>query len=304
MTKLFISFVLCLLLAIPAMAQQTSVMLIDFEDPVEGVSQFGVGFWDCTAESLKIEWAPHPDSPPGNVGVLKADVDFDKCSSTYIQSNNKFSMKVGEEVANSWSYDVFLPADIPDGMRIYAWVGGVPWNAALSYFETVGDSGSPLVPGEWNTLHYPVAQKIEDGVFTADDSLQIGWQHWPSGPGYTGTIYLDNFTLWFGEPSAIDVETGDVIPAKFSLSHAYPNPFNPVTHVDYSLPRTADVSIIVYDMMGRPVKTLVTERKAAGSYKISWDSTNDAGQVVSSGTYFMKMVTNEFSQSQKFTLLK
>ncbi len=140
-------------------------------------------------------WAEHPDTSEGNQGVLEVEINFGACASHYVRTYESFPIKDGDEVATSWSYDIYLPADIPDGMRIYAWVGNVPWANELSYFQTVGDSGSTLVPGEWNTLHYPITEKIDAGLFTADDLLRVGFQHWPEAEGYTATLYVDNFKL-------------------------------------------------------------------------------------------------------------
>ena len=303
MIKRIMSGVLCLIIAVPVMAQTRMTTLANFEDPAVGVSEFGVGFWDCTAETLAIEWATHPDTPTGNLGVLKADVNFDLCSSTYIQSVAKFPIKDGDEVATSWSYDIYLPADIPDGMRVYAWVGNVPWAAELSYFQTVGDSGSTLVPGEWNTLHYPITEKIDAGLFTADDSLRIGWQHWPNAQDYTATIYLDNFIL-HGIGEYVEITGEQQQPTEFHLSQAYPNPFNPVTNLNYSLVHASEVSIVIYNLMGRPIRTLVSGHEAAGSHRVYWDGTNEAGGRMSSGVYLLKMATPTFSQTQKIMFLK
>lgn len=306
MTKLFICLVLCLLLAMPVMAQLKRTVLADFEDAGLGVSQFFVDGWSCTVEPTgeEIEWALHPDSPPGNLGVMKATFNFGNCASHYIKSIEGVPIKEGALVADSLCYEIYLPEDIPDVLNIFVWVWASisGWSLELEYSKSVGD----LVPGAWNTLCYPISEKIDAGAFTSDETLHFGFQHWPEAPGYLDTLYLDNFILWgIGEEvTALDAEMGEVIPTDFYMSEAYPNPFNPVTHVDFRLPHASDVSIKVYDMTGRSVKSLVNERKAAGSYKISWDGTNDAGQAVSSGTYLMKMVTNEFSQSQKFTLVK
>jgi len=252
-------------------------------------------------------WAEHPDTSEGNQGVLEVEINFGACASHYVRTYESFQISDGDEVATSWSYDIYLPADIPDGMRIYAWVGNVPWAAELSYFQTVGDSGSTLVPGEWNTLHYPITEKIDAGLFTADDSLRIGWQHWPNAEDYTATIYLDNFILHgIGEYVTVGIEiTGEQQqPTEFHLSQAYPNPFNPVTNLNYSLVHASEVSIVIYNLMGRPIRTLVSGHEAAGSHRVYWDGTNEAGGRMSSGVYLLKMTTPTFSQTQKIMLLK
>jgi hypothetical protein len=97
---------------------------------------------------------------------------------------------------------------------------------------------------------------------------------------------------------------GDVAPAAFALSQNYPNPFNPSTMISYALPKSTQVSVVVYDLLGNKVKTLVNESADAGSYDVVWNATNDLGVQVPSGNYILKMVAGDFTQTRKMTLLK
>lgn len=78
-------------------------------------------------------------------------------------------------------------------------------------------------------------------------------------------------------------------PAKFELTQNYPNPFNPTTNVAYNVPADANVSIRVFDLLGREVATLVSGFHAAGSYITNWNSTNNLGQIAPSGIYLYRM---------------
>jgi hypothetical protein len=89
------------------------------------------------------------------------------------------------------------------------------------------------------------------------------------------------------------------------LEQNYPNPFNPQTTIAFSIKDRARVKIDVYNVAGQLVKTLLDETRGAGSYTdVRWDGTNGANQPVSSGVYFYKLVTNNFSQTKKMVLLK
>ena len=92
-------------------------------------------------------------------------------------------------------------------------------------------------------------------------------------------------------------------PENFKLSTPYPNPFNPVTTIDYSLSNVSDISLIIYDIMGRQVEILYNGIQYQGHYTISWDASN-----YSSGVYFIKMNVGDsqafISNSQKLVLLK
>jgi len=85
----------------------------------------------------------------------------------------------------------------------------------------------------------------------------------------------------------------------FALSQNYPNPFNPITRIKYSIPYSADVSIKIFDMLGKEVETLVDEYKSAGTYEISFSLKN-----LSSGIYFYRIISGNYSKTNKMILLK
>jgi Secretion system C-terminal sorting domain len=89
------------------------------------------------------------------------------------------------------------------------------------------------------------------------------------------------------------------------LEQNYPNPFNPSTTIAFALKERARVKIDVYNVAGQLVKTLVDETRDAGAYtNVNWNGTDSANQPVSSGVYFYKLTTNNFSQTKKMVLLK
>ena len=92
----------------------------------------------------------------------------------------------------------------------------------------------------------------------------------------------------------------------FSLNNIYnyPNPFNPITTLEYDLPEDAVVNITIYDMMGRVVNTLVNGSQTAGYKSIQWDATNNLGDPVSAGLYIYTIQAGEFRQTKKMVLLK
>jgi hypothetical protein len=92
---------------------------------------------------------------------------------------------------------------------------------------------------------------------------------------------------------------GSEIPESFSLSQNYPNPFNPSTKFTYELPVTNYVKLVVCDVLGREVETLVNEQLKPGSYEVEWDGSN-----YPSGVYFYKLITESFSETKKMVLVK
>lgn len=98
--------------------------------------------------------------------------------------------------------------------------------------------------------------------------------------------------------TGIDPEFGE-IPASYSLSQNYPNPFNPTTNIDFNLPKESNVTLKMYDLLGKEVKTLVEGVQKAGIYHIAVDGTE-----LSSGIYFYTLRTDNFVETKKMTLIK
>jgi len=90
----------------------------------------------------------------------------------------------------------------------------------------------------------------------------------------------------------------------FGLSKNYPNPFNPTTTIGYDVASSGEVSIVIYDMMGREVRTLVSDHANPGSYAVVWNAKNNQGLEVSAGMYVYKMIAGDFVQVNKMLLIK
>jgi hypothetical protein len=88
------------------------------------------------------------------------------------------------------------------------------------------------------------------------------------------------------------------------LDQNYPNPFNPQTTIAFSLRERGIATIRIYNVTGHRVRTLANETFEAGANKRVWDGRNDAGQPVSSGVYFYKLIANDFTQTRRMVLLK
>ena len=103
--------------------------------------------------------------------------------------------------------------------------------------------------------------------------------------------------------SFVNIHNGE-LPYHYKLYPAFPNPFNPLTSLRYDLPNDGMVSITVYDMMGRVVKTLVNATQTAGPKLVQWNATNDKNEPVSAGLYLYSIQAGEFRKTNKIVLLK
>jgi len=90
----------------------------------------------------------------------------------------------------------------------------------------------------------------------------------------------------------------------FHLSNNYPNPFNNTSTILFTIPVSSFVTITIYDIRGNKVKSLIAEEKDAGSYRVTWDGTNNSKHTVSSGMYFYRLETDGFIRTKKMVLLK
>jgi len=117
----------------------------------------------------------------------------------------------------------------------------------------------------------------------------------------SGALNQMKFTVYYN--ILTDVITS-IVPEEFTLSQNYPNPFNPVTTVQFQVPKMTNITIKIFDMLGREIRTLFAGEALRGTYTVEWDGLNDAGFKMSSGSYIYRMIAGEFVQSKKMILLK
>ena len=103
-------------------------------------------------------------------------------------------------------------------------------------------------------------------------------------------------------------EAGNVIVAATQLRNNYPNPFNPVTNIAFSIKETGNVALEIFNLRGQLVKTLVNEIKETGNHTAIWNGTDNLNKSVSSGVYFYKMISEgkigRYTSTKKMILMK
>ena len=93
-------------------------------------------------------------------------------------------------------------------------------------------------------------------------------------------------------------------PDRFTTHPNFPNPFNPTTQIRYDLPEEQNVTITIYDVMGRNIRNLINSNQTAGYHSIHWDAKNDIGEGVAAGMYIYTIQAGEFRATKKMVLLK
>lgn len=98
--------------------------------------------------------------------------------------------------------------------------------------------------------------------------------------------------------------TVSALPTEYSLSQNYPNPFNPATIINFSLKETGKVTLKIYNLQGKLIRTLVDADRLAGNHSVSWDGTDHRGRKTAAGTYIYSLHANGFTESKKLIFLK
>ena len=129
------------------------------------------------------------------------------------------------------------------------------------------------------------------------------------GQPVVGRTRMDNYILVAGLWGAISqmfLDVGDevVLPLEYSISNAYPNPFNPVTNIDITVPESGLMQFMIYDILGRQVFEHKQTFANPGHYRFSWSGKNNHGSSLSSGVYLLTVRFEENYYKQKITLLK
>jgi photosystem II stability/assembly factor-like uncharacterized protein len=192
--------------------------------------------------------------------------------------------------------------------------GGLDWTSTPAYYS-MGDYYSDYKILDMNTALISAVEH-NTGAFPLPHSVILEWttdggntlnKSYLKKTGGAQFSFIDNNNGWFltgREIYKISVEsTTDVkhliIPSEYALSQNYPNPFNPSTKLKYSLPVSGPAKIIVYDLLGKELTTLINNHLEAGEYEIEWNAASHP-----SGIYFYKLQTNDITITRKMLLLK
>lgn len=258
--------------------------LVDnFEDSLKSVSKWDFGkSWAIVKISSHSGTHSVKDSPGGNykpntVNILALKDGFDL--SGYSKAVLKF-----------WRRNII---DKSDACFVDATNDGTNWTTLLSIngaqFSWVQDS-----------------VRLNDFAGSGNKNVQIRFRMVSDGAVEKAGIYIDDIEIFAeGLVASVESEESNTIPAEYSLSQNYPNPFNPSTIISYSLPEATIVTLRIYDVLGREVKTLVSEQQAAGTYRVNWNGDNNLGSKVASGIYIYRIVAGaSYMQTKKMILLK
>jgi hypothetical protein len=154
------------------------------------------------------------------------------------------------------------------------------------------------------------------------DPFESNWTFFPHDTpnfmiAHTASVFLDSLIYLFGGSTTsmpnftptskvysfdqvVDVKSHkNKLPERFFIHQNFPNPFNPITKIKYSIPHLLQVQIKVYDILGKEIETLVNNEKPAGNYELSWNAAN-----LPSGVYFYRIQAGSFIETKKMVLIR
>ena len=117
-------------------------------------------------------------------------------------------------------------------------------------------------------------------------------------------LKIDSLSQPFHADFGLSVDDSGIIPNEFSLSQNFPNPFNPVSSIQYAIGSRQFVTLKVYDILGKEVTTLVNEEKQPGTYEVEFNIHSDEGRNLSSGIYFYQLQAGNYLETKKMVLIK
>ncbi len=187
----------------------------------------------------------------------------------------------------------------------FRWKSALDFNGDLLTYQwlPVGKTSVPTGNSAHDTLLARTGKQLLTYLGTAD-SVILKWSVAvkDANPGIVYNLDTASVTLVRGTITGLNEL--EMIPNSFSLAQNYPNPFNPSTTIRFGLPQASNVTLRLYDALGREVATVLNEQRPAGYVQVVWNGTNNSGARVASGVYFYRIEARPVAGGQTFVELK
>jgi hypothetical protein len=215
-------------------------------------------------------------------------------------------------------HDVYNPTTPVAEPIIWHFIG--TWDGAVEEYDSVGTAVAAVNSSD-NLIEIAVPRVIiHAGINIRPFVYSVGNQDWNVEEYFpndqtneTGPSYVLNYNFISGasifkavaEPTSVDNPLKVDVPITFNLEQNYPNPFNPSTRINFSLPVTDRVTLVIYDLLGRKVKTLIDNQLLTASmHTVIWNAADDTDQKIGSGIYFYQLSSSKFNDTKKMIFVK
>ena len=241
-----------------------------------------------------VRWIIENAAGTSNIGFVDVNETYEDDGST--PANDSFDNSGGDVALPVLMSSMYTEISADKGVTIY-WNTESEVNTAGFHVWRKGPSETEYVLITTDLIPSFGTGSAGNTYFYSDVNVQEGILY----SYLIQELSLSGESEFFGPVLATGV---NVIPQAFNLESNYPNPFNPETTFWYDVPEESEVTIKVYSLLGREVKTLYDGYKQAGRYELKWDGQDELGERVSSGIYILRMQAGTFSKGRKMTLVR
>ncbi len=248
--------------------------------------EFCVDFWlkaDSIRDYCRIFNRP---SEPGSWSTNCYQIRFNDAQQLQAISDGSVSLTAdGTVETGKWYHVIYEVSKAPTGDTcVYYGTFQLSDESSILYHHSIG---------------------FDTPVMQATAPLRIGKSAGGDYPPYF-CGYFDDVKIYNYPAVGLQVSTEpDVdLPLRYELSQNYPNPFNPITQIQFTIPENQKVTLIIYDILGRKVRTMVNDNMTSGKYLKTWNGTNDLGVNVASGVYFYRLKTDNYVKVRKMILIR
>ncbi len=251
--------------------------------------------------------------------------DQDQETIQYFWTKNGQKIAVGE-IYNYFSESSFIGLDVimgfaTDGIDTvsHRWVVNVISLVELESFSAVPSTEKLCIEVSWITrreqdnLGFNIYRSLqEDGNYVKLNEEMIWSKHvgtysyWDDKVEASKRYYykLEDVSIAGLRTLHVAVVAQIELPASYALEQNYPNPFNPTTTIKFQLPERVQVNLVIFNVLGQKVRTLVDQELSAGYHTSNWDGTDDNGSLVTSGIYYYRIQADTYSDLRRMLFLK
>lgn len=231
--------------------------------------------------------------------------------SYWIDTVNNFVYGRGSEIG----FDSLLVYKL-DASQGEKWVMYIhPGTGYIYEMSRVVNKGKGIILGKETTImqiEYYLAPDSSDttGLGRRTDEIADGFGLvFRANAEYSGEIHLIGAVInniLYGDTTVVSVKYNDnFLPLSIKLNQNYPNPFNPSTTIGFELPEPSDISLIIYDLLGREILKLIDNKQFnSGEHNVNWNGLKEDGSMVTSGIYFYRIINGTYSSTKKMVILK